>query len=115
MMLGLSFLLVTMAAVPTPYEKISIRCANAVAKTVAYVQSEEARREGKGTVVGGATAYDRALCVQSRKVPERTFVSLVQSKKPSMDGLVYVVEPSGEVRTARSVPCDESPSPNVCE
>lgn len=114
-MIVASWIVLAIAAVPTPREQVSVRCATAVTQALAHQLALEKDAGNAVTEADIAAKYSSAGCVQSSKEPGRTFVFLLQN-----DGVlryshrIFVVNPSGEVTVKRSIPCDESPNPEVC-
>ncbi|WP_313915499.1 hypothetical protein [Tahibacter sp.] len=115
MVLGISVLILAAATASNPREVVSIRCAMAVARVVAYRRSMN-QAVGEQEAASGDTADpDDARCVQSRKDPGRTFVSMPSARPLVYEhGPAYAVDASGDIRVLRDIPCDEA-EPHVCE
>jgi hypothetical protein len=114
MMLGIPVLILAAATASNSTEGVSIRCATAVAKAVAHWRSTR-QTAGEQTPADGDTAgHDRGLCVQSRKDPGSTYVSLLDARPLVYHhGPVYLVDVSGDVQVLSGRPCELNPS--VCE
>lgn len=114
-MLGMPALILAAATASKPHEVVSIRCAMAVAKVVAYWRSMNETAGKQEGASADTTDYDDARCVQSRKDPGRTFVSMLSARPLAyVHGPVYAVDASGDIRVLRSTPCDEG-DPRACE
>lgn len=90
-----------------------MQCFDAASKVLDYMQHSASDRGAAD--VDPNKLYEVAMCLQSRKYPENTFVYLSRPSDMKREhGRVYHVDASGSVTLRRDIPCDEHPHPVVC-